>query len=43
MALEPDTLNHEAEGSSWTQMRDPEGNESCVLRGTEDGWSPDER
>lgn len=31
----------EAEGSSWTQMRDPEGNEFCVLRGPEDGWSPD--
>jgi len=29
-------------GSFWTQMRDPEGNEFCVLRGPEDGWSPDE-
>jgi len=29
-------------GSFWTQMRDPEGNELCVLRGPEDGWSPDE-
>jgi predicted enzyme related to lactoylglutathione lyase len=26
----------------WTIMRDPEGNEFCVLRGPEDGWSPDE-
>ncbi|MDP9184133.1 MAG: VOC family protein [Actinomycetota bacterium] len=26
----------------WTVMRDPEGNEFCVLRGPEDGWSPDE-
>jgi hypothetical protein len=26
----------------WTQMRDPEGNEFCVLRGPGDGWSPDE-
>ncbi|HEX6844069.1 MAG TPA: VOC family protein [Actinomycetota bacterium] len=29
-------------GSFWTQMRDPEGNEFCVLRGPQDGWSPDE-
>ena len=28
-------------GSFWTQMRDVEGNEFCVLRGPEDGWSPD--
>jgi hypothetical protein len=27
-------------GSSWTVMQDPEGNELCVLRGPEDGWSP---
>ncbi len=32
----------EVEGSFWTQMRDPEGNEFCILRGPEDGWSPDE-
>jgi predicted enzyme related to lactoylglutathione lyase len=32
----------EVEGSFWTQMRDPEGNEFCVLRGPEDGWSADE-
>ena len=32
----------EVEGSFWTQMRDPEGNEFCVLRGPQDGWSPDE-
>jgi predicted enzyme related to lactoylglutathione lyase len=32
----------EVPGSFWTQMRDPEGNEFCVLRGPEDGWSPDE-
>jgi predicted enzyme related to lactoylglutathione lyase len=32
----------EVEGSFWTQMRDPEGNEFCVLRGPEDGWTPDE-
>jgi hypothetical protein len=25
-------------GSFWTQMRDPEGNEFCVLRGPGDGW-----
>jgi len=29
-------------GSFWTQMRDVEGNEFCVLRGPEDGWSADE-
>jgi hypothetical protein len=28
-------------GSFWTIMLDPEGNEFCVLRGPEDGWSPD--
>jgi predicted enzyme related to lactoylglutathione lyase len=28
-------------GSFWTQMRDPEGNEFCVLRGPRDGWTPD--
>ncbi len=30
------------EGSFWTQMRDTEGNEFCVLRGPDDGWSPEE-
>jgi predicted enzyme related to lactoylglutathione lyase len=29
----------QVEGSFWTQMRDPEGNEFCVLRGPQDGWS----
>ena len=29
-------------GNFWTQMRDPEGNEFCVLRGPDDGWSLDE-
>ena len=29
-------------GSFWTQMRDVEGNEFCVLRGPDDGWSPDD-
>ncbi len=29
-------------GSFWTQMRDPEGNEFCVLRGPGDGWVKDE-
>jgi predicted enzyme related to lactoylglutathione lyase len=28
-------------GSFWTVMHDPEGNEFCVLRGPEDGWSGD--
>lgn len=28
-------------GSFWTVMLDPEGNEFCVLRGPEDGWSAD--
>jgi hypothetical protein len=32
----------EEHGSFWTVMLDPEGNEFCVLRGPEDGWSPDE-
>ena len=27
-------------GSFWTVMLDPEGNEFCVLRGLEDGWTP---
>ena len=27
-------------GSFWTVLLDPEGNEFCVLRGPEDGWSP---
>ena len=26
-------------GSFWTVMLDPEGNEFCVLRGPENGWS----
>jgi catechol-2,3-dioxygenase len=30
------------EGDSfWTVMQDPEGNELCVLRGPEDGWTPE--
>lgn len=29
-------------GSFWTQMRDVEGNEFCVLRGPGDGWTPGE-
>jgi catechol 2,3-dioxygenase-like lactoylglutathione lyase family enzyme len=32
----------EEHGSFWTVMLDPEGNEFCVLRGPEDGWSPDD-
>lgn len=31
----------DVEGSFWTVMTDPEGNELCVLRGPEDGWSPE--
>jgi len=31
----------EVDESYWTQMRDVEGNEFCVLRGPEDGWSGD--
>jgi hypothetical protein len=30
----------EEENSFWTIMLDPEGNEFCVLRGPEDGWTP---
>jgi len=29
------------EGSFWTVMLDPEGNEFCILRGPEDGWTRD--
>jgi predicted enzyme related to lactoylglutathione lyase len=32
----------ETDDSFWTQMRDVEGNEFCVLRGPEDGWSDDQ-
>ena len=32
----------DVEGSFWTVMLDPEGNEFCILRGPEDGWTPDE-
>jgi hypothetical protein len=32
----------EEDGSFWTIMLDPEGNEFCILRGPEDGWSPDD-
>jgi catechol 2,3-dioxygenase-like lactoylglutathione lyase family enzyme len=28
-------------GNFWTVMLDPEGNEFCVLRGPQDGWSPE--
>jgi Glyoxalase-like domain len=31
----------EESGSFWTVMLDPEGNEFCVLRGPQDGWSPE--
>ena len=31
----------DVEGSFWTIMFDPEGNEFCILRGPEDGWSPE--
>ncbi|MGE5227453.1 MAG: VOC family protein [Planctomycetaceae bacterium] len=42
-ALGATVRGHVEEGGSfWTQMRDPEGNEFCVLRGPEDGWAPDE-
>ena len=30
-------------GNYWIVLLDPEGNEFCVLRGPEDGWSPQER
>jgi catechol 2,3-dioxygenase-like lactoylglutathione lyase family enzyme len=29
------------DGSFWTVMLDPEGNEFCILRGPSDGWSPE--
>ena len=31
----------DVEGSFWTVMQDPEGNGLCVLRGPEDGWTPE--
>ena len=31
----------DVEGSFWTIMLDPEGNEFCILRGPQDGWSPE--
>ena len=31
----------DVEGSFWTVMLDPEGNEFCILRGPEDGWARD--
>jgi catechol 2,3-dioxygenase-like lactoylglutathione lyase family enzyme len=30
----------EVGNSFWTVMKDPEGNEFCVLRGRQDGWEP---
>jgi Glyoxalase-like domain len=40
-ALGAKEFRYVAEGGSfWTVMLDPEGNEFCVLRGPEDGWSP---
>jgi predicted enzyme related to lactoylglutathione lyase len=32
----------DVEGSFWTVMLDPEGNEFCILRGPEDGWTPEQ-
>ena len=32
----------DGQSTFWTQMRDPEGNEFCILRGPGDGWTPDE-
>jgi predicted enzyme related to lactoylglutathione lyase len=32
----------ETDDSFWTQMRDVEGNEFCMLRGPDDGWSDDQ-
>jgi hypothetical protein len=31
----------EEHGSFWTVMLDPKGNDFCVLRGPDDGWSAD--
>ena len=31
----------DVDGSFWTVMQDPEGNELCVLRGPLDGWTPE--
>ena len=43
LGLGATVLGRVDEGDSfWTVMRDPEGNELCVLRGPQDGWSPQE-
>ncbi len=35
------TIRRVDEGDSyWTVMADPEGNEFCILRGPQDGWTP---
>lgn len=36
-ASSPHRVDHA--GSYWTVLLDPEGNEFCVLRGPDDGWS----
>ncbi|MGA9161213.1 MAG: VOC family protein [Actinomycetota bacterium] len=42
LALGAREFRYVAEGGSyWTVMLDPEGNEFCILRGPEDGWSPE--
>lgn len=32
----------DGQSTFWTQMRDVEGNEFCVLRGPGDGWTPEQ-
>ena len=42
LALGAREFRYVAEGGSyWTVMLDPEGNEFCIRRGPEDGWSPE--
>jgi glyoxalase superfamily protein len=40
--IEQETSAVDGQMTFWTQMRDVEGNEFCVLRGPGDGWKPDE-
>ena len=43
MGLEPDALTVDCtDVVRQATMRDPEGNGCSVLRGPEDGWTPDE-
>jgi hypothetical protein len=40
--IEKEASAVDGQATFWTQMRDVEGNEFCVLRGPDDGWTPDQ-